>query len=155
MGPSNGQPKQVERYARTGRRASAAARQTSAYCRRESSTPLLMFRRLKVSDAAAKTATSSTFAASARSRPARVRHQRGEPDVRAPGEPLEDLGGVGHARHPAGADEGGHFDHGGPLADSRSTNAALSAAGTCAASFCRPSRGPTSTIRTSAGQRAS
>src|SRR5690606_9868825 len=38
-----------------------------------------------------------------------------------------------------------------PVVDRRSMSAILSAAGTCAASFCRPSRGPTSTMRTWAG----
>src|SRR5215470_4589328 len=40
-----------------------------------------------------------------------------------------------------------------PVSLSRSMSAILTAAGNALASFCRPSRGPTSTIRTSAGRR--
>ena len=55
-------------------------------------------------------ATSSTPAASARSRPGEIRHQRRVAYARAPVDAANDLGRVGHLRHPARADERRHLD---------------------------------------------
>ena len=110
-----------------------------------------MLRRLNVSDAAAKIAISVTPAACARSSPARLGTRAG---YRTPGRREMP------AKTPlASAICGTHFGltkaetsiAGRPDADSRFTKATLSTVWTAAASFCSPSRGPTSTMVTVGG----
>src|SRR5262245_21922536 len=110
-----------------------------------------MFRRLNVSDAAAKIATSRTPAASARSRPAwlgtsalyRTLGARAIPANTAAASPI-----CGTHFGDTNADTSSREW---PAADRRSTNAILAAVGTTACSFCSPSRGPTSTTLTRDG----
>src|SRR5262245_42806330 len=113
-----------------------------------------MLRRLNVSDAAAKIATSLTPAASARSRPARLGTSA---LYRTPG--FRVMPANTSAASPIC---GTHFGDTNaetsmrecPAAVNRSTNAIFAAAGTTACSFCSPSRGPTSTTLTRVGRDA-
>src|SRR5918995_5391580 len=110
-----------------------------------------MLRRLKVSDAAAKMATSLTPAAWALSRPARLGTNAVYlvPCARS----------MRASTSAASAICGTHFGltkavtstTGRPALESRSTNATLSAVEIAALSFCSPSRGPTSTTVTRLG----
>ena len=70
--PSNGQPKLVDRYARTRNPAPRASSQMRFAFTIASSMVWLMFRLLNVSEAAGKTASSSTRASRARERPCRL-----------------------------------------------------------------------------------
>ena len=108
----------------------------------------LMFLRLKVSDAAAKMATSSTPAAMRALESREIRHERRVARPRPSRDAGEDLRGVRHLRHPLRADERRHLDDRQARRAQASTNAILSAVGIDAASFCSPSRGPTSTTVT-------
>jgi hypothetical protein len=120
-------------------------RRGSARCSRRCEQ--LMLRWLKASLAAPNTTTSSGhwrggqrgFQALHVGREHRVAHARLALDAG------HDLGVVGHLRHPLGADEAGDLDLAQPAACRRWTSSILCAAATGWASFCRPSRGPTST----------
>ena len=111
----------------------------------------LMLRWLNVSDAAAKIATSRDAGGDRALEPRQVRHQRRVADARPARMPAK--------TSPASAICGTHFGltnaatsiTGSPAALKRSTNATLSAVLTEAASFCSPSRGPTSTTVTRGG----
>ena len=125
----------------------ARVRRPSAYVASDSSMDWLMFARLNVSEAAAKTAISSTPAAERAVEPGQVRHERGVAHARPARDAREDLGRVGHLRHPLRADERRDFDHGSARGAQRGRRTRiLSAVAMGAASFCSPSRGPTSTI---------
>src|SRR4051794_18831552 len=130
---------------------SSARAQTPRYICNDSSIDWLMLRRLNDSDAAANTATSLTPAARARSRPGRL----GTSAVyRVDGRRV-----MPAKTSAASAICGTHFGltkaetsiARRPAADNRSLNAILSPVATAALSFCNPSRGPTSTTVTRAG----
>ncbi len=142
--PSYGQPNTVETYARTGTFAAAAIGMTSLKAAIVSAIVLLTFFLLCVSDADKKTAISFMPDASAVSRPRRfgtsalMRTPAGRATPRA--------------TSAASASCGIHFGDTKlvisiarmPAATSESMKRILSAVGTLRASFCRPSRGPTS-----------
>jgi hypothetical protein len=109
--PSKGQPNEVDKYPRTRRPAACARRATSAYKVSDSSMDELMLRRLKVSEAAAKTATSSTRALERPLEAARIGHERGVQRAGASCDAGEHLAGIRHLRHPARADERTGLDH--------------------------------------------
>ncbi len=71
-----------------------------------------MFLCEKVSEAAAKTATSAAPAASRRVEPLEVGGQNRVADPRSAFDPLQDRGGVGHLGDPAWGDEAGRLDGG-------------------------------------------
>ena len=91
-----------------------------------------------------------TPAASRAGEAGQVRHERGVADAGAPRDAGEDLGGVGHLRHPLRADTNAETSMTAcPAADSAIDERDLGRrSAPTPASFCRPSRGPTSTIVT-------
>ena len=101
--------RQVRAHAETRVRARARRRRDTPRAMRRS--VLLMLRRLKPSEAAAKIATSRTPAANARSRPARFGTRAG---YRTPARrvmPAKTSPASARRRHPLRTHEGGHFDH--------------------------------------------
>ena len=109
-----------------------------------------MFFRLNVSEAAAKIATSSMPACLARSRPMRfgTSAEYVTPGCLVSPRATSTPSAICGTRF--GSTNAATSIAGSPAADSRSMNATLSAVAIGACSFCRPSRGPTSTTRTSA-----
>ena len=110
-----------------------------------------MFRRLNVSDAAAKMAISATPGGAGAIESGQIRHERGVARRRPARDAGEHLGGVGHLRHPFRADERGDFDHRQAGRRQPVDELDLVAGRDRRLSFCRPSRGPTSTTVTRAG----
>ena len=157
-------PPTGRRSTSTGSRARAARRPwparltTGANASRACTRPRLRLRCENVSVALAKTATSRTPSASARSSPRSFGTSTGKrtPGCAAAGETRHDLLGVGELRAPSRA---GRSWSPRPRSARRrpggAMNAILTSVGTIAASFCRPSRGPTSQIVTRVGRPAS
>src|SRR5437763_5417340 len=151
-GPSYGQPKATEMYARTcapaGRAPSMTVRASSSDC----SIERLMLARLKLSVAATNNAMSSTPAARARSRP---RGLGTSATYRTPGR-LRMARKTSSASAMRGTALGCTNEvtsiHAKPASESRSTKRTLASVGMAAGSFWSPSRGPTSTMRTRRGR---
>ena len=106
-GPSNGQLKAVETYPRTG---TGDAAMTGANRSSVSAIDPLVFLREKVSLAAVNTATTSTRAATARSSPLKIGHQRVVSHALPALDPLEHLFRVGELGNPFRRDEAGYLD---------------------------------------------
>ena len=137
------------------RRAARAASTTGAKRSRLSAIEQLMFFCEKISEAAPNTATSSAPAASAASKPLQVRHQHRIARRRA-------CARMRASTSAASAICGTHFGEtkdvasiaGKPGVGERVDQRDLDVGRDVAVSFCSPSRGPTSTMRTRVGQRS-
>src|SRR5919202_3912486 len=151
-GPSYGQPNATEMYARTRAPVGCAPSMTVRASSSDCSIERLMLARLKLSVAATNSAMSCTPAARARSSP---RGLGTSATYRTPGR-LRIARKTSSASAIRGTALGCTNDvtsiHGKPASDSRSTKRTLTSVGMGAGSFCSPSRGPTSTIRTRRGR---